>query len=61
MVEIMDRGITMTRKMCAYCAKWFPKEIMKQIPDEYDNWYCPDCYPVVLKAHWNLLWNRNKY
>lgn len=47
-------------KMCSYCAKWFPEEVMRQIPDEYDNWYCPDCYPVVLKANWNLPWNRGR-
>jgi hypothetical protein len=52
----------MTMKdMCAYCAKWFPIEEMKQHPDEYKNWYCPKCYPDVLEAHWKLPWNRKEY
>lgn len=48
-------------EMCTYCAKWFPEEQMKQLPDDErnkDNRYCPKCYPGVLEAHKNLPWNR---
>lgn len=51
----------MANEFCSYCAKWFPKEIMKQLPKkEYDNWFCPNCYPEVLKAYWKLPWNKRK-
>jgi hypothetical protein len=57
MVVIMALGMN-SEEPCAYCAKWFPRSKMKQLPDEYPNWYCPDCYPEVLKEHWKLP---NKY
>ncbi|WP_180231598.1 hypothetical protein [Priestia megaterium] len=44
----------MDEEMCAYCAKWFPRSKMKQLPDEYPNWYYPACYPEVLVAHQKL-------
>jgi ribosomal protein S27AE len=50
-------------KMCTYCAKWFPEEQMKQLPNDErnkDNRYCPKCYPEVLSAHNNLPWNRQR-
>jgi hypothetical protein len=47
-------------KMCTYCAKWFPVNHMRQLPKmEYNNYYCPDCYPEVIEEYWKLPWNRN--
>ncbi|MDP1383347.1 hypothetical protein ACQKGA_23700 [Priestia megaterium] len=51
----------MDEEMCAYCAKWFPRSKMKQLPDEYPNWYYPACYPEVLAAHRKLPWIRRRY
>ncbi|WP_177177282.1 hypothetical protein [Bacillus sp. MUM 116] len=50
------------KKMSAYyCAKQYPIEEMKQLPDEYPNWYYPECYPEVLEAHCKLPWNWKRY
>lgn len=45
------------RKMCLYCAKWFPEEEMREIKK---NPYCNRCYPEVYENVKNLPWNKNK-
>jgi hypothetical protein len=50
------------KAMCTYCAKWFPADEMKLLPDDPNNVYpyCPKCFPEVLTAHRNLPWNKKR-
>lgn len=54
--------MTEQKETCIYCGKWFPKNIMQQLPKkEYCNYYCPKCYPEVIEEYWKLPWNRKRY
>ncbi|MDQ1005352.1 hypothetical protein QFZ28_005930 [Neobacillus niacini] len=55
----MAINVAVEKRMCIYCAKWFPESEMQQLPKkEYDNWYCTKCFPEVMAAYWKLPWNR---